>query len=250
MRSKSRSWDCYRREGTAGKSTFLGMAESPLRVAIIGAGIGGLSLGLALQERGIQADVYEQAPELAEIGAAIALSANSIREFARLGPGGRAGRQLHGPHRADLPALAGRQPDRGNPVQRGRLVREAVRRARTSASTAPTCRRRSAARSAQSTCTSAAGWSTSSRSATRSCWSSPTAASSAPTSSSGPTACARPCGAGSPAPTTPSTPGPAPSAASCPSRTCPRCPTRTPSSSGWDRTRTCCTTPSAATASR
>ena len=61
------------------------MAESRRRVAIIGAGMGGLSLGLALQERGIQADVFEQAPELTEIGAAIALSANSIREFARLG---------------------------------------------------------------------------------------------------------------------------------------------------------------------
>ena len=34
------------------------MAESRSRVAIIGAGIGGLSLGLALQERGIQADVF------------------------------------------------------------------------------------------------------------------------------------------------------------------------------------------------
>ena len=61
------------------------MAESRRRVAIIGAGMGGLSLGLAVQERGIQADVFEQAPELTEIGAAIALSANSIREFARLG---------------------------------------------------------------------------------------------------------------------------------------------------------------------
>src|SRR6478735_11776619 len=67
----------------------VGMADSQLRVAIIGAGIGGLSLGLALQERGIQADVFEQAPELTEIGAAIALSANSIREFARLGLDGR-----------------------------------------------------------------------------------------------------------------------------------------------------------------
>jgi salicylate hydroxylase len=61
------------------------MTESRLRIAIIGAGIGGLSLGIALQEQGIQADVYEQASELAEIGAAIALSANSVREFARLG---------------------------------------------------------------------------------------------------------------------------------------------------------------------
>lgn len=61
------------------------IADARLRVAIIGAGIGGLSLGLALQERGIQAQVFEQASELAEIGAAIALSANSLREFARVG---------------------------------------------------------------------------------------------------------------------------------------------------------------------
>jgi salicylate hydroxylase len=61
------------------------MAATDLRVAIIGAGIGGLSLGLALRERGLTADVYEQAPELTEIGAAIALSANATREYARLG---------------------------------------------------------------------------------------------------------------------------------------------------------------------
>jgi salicylate hydroxylase len=61
------------------------MPGSNLRVAIIGGGIGGLSLGLALRERGMSADVYEQAPQLTEIGAAIALSANSTREFARLG---------------------------------------------------------------------------------------------------------------------------------------------------------------------
>jgi salicylate hydroxylase len=66
-------------------TSLLGMAKTQLRVAIIGGGIGGLSLGLALQERGIQADVFEQAPELTEIGAAIALSANSVREFERLG---------------------------------------------------------------------------------------------------------------------------------------------------------------------
>ena len=105
------------------------MAESRSRVAIIGAGIGGLSLGLALQERGIQADVFEQASELTEIGAAIALSANSIREFARLGSRRPAGRRLHDPHRAHLPALAGREPDRGPSRPRGQLVREAVRRA-------------------------------------------------------------------------------------------------------------------------
>jgi salicylate hydroxylase len=58
---------------------------SKLRIAIVGAGIGGLSLGLALRERGLQASVFEQAAELTEIGAAIAMSANSTREFQRLG---------------------------------------------------------------------------------------------------------------------------------------------------------------------
>ena len=57
------------------------------RIAIVGAGIGGLSLGLALRERGLDSEVFEQAAELTEIGAAIALSANATREFVRLGLG-------------------------------------------------------------------------------------------------------------------------------------------------------------------
>ena len=57
----------------------------PLRVAIVGAGIGGLTLALALRQRGTAAEVFEQAPELAEIGAAVALSANANRELERLG---------------------------------------------------------------------------------------------------------------------------------------------------------------------
>jgi len=61
------------------------MTQPPVRVGIVGAGIGGLSLALALRERGLQADVFEQAAELTEIGAAIGLAANAIREFARLG---------------------------------------------------------------------------------------------------------------------------------------------------------------------
>lgn len=56
-----------------------------MRIAIIGAGIGGLTLALALRARGIEATVYEQASELSEIGAAVALSANATRELARLG---------------------------------------------------------------------------------------------------------------------------------------------------------------------
>jgi salicylate hydroxylase len=55
------------------------------RIAIIGAGVGGLTLWLALRQRGFFADIYEQARELAEIGAAVALSANGTRELERLG---------------------------------------------------------------------------------------------------------------------------------------------------------------------
>ncbi|MGY1761560.1 FAD-dependent monooxygenase [Geodermatophilus sp. SYSU D00779] len=61
------------------------MRDPDLRVAIVGAGIGGLSLALALRERGVRAEVFEQAAQLTEIGAAIALSANATREYARLG---------------------------------------------------------------------------------------------------------------------------------------------------------------------
>lgn len=56
-----------------------------MKVAIIGAGIGGLTHALALRERGIEARIYEQASRLTEIGAAIALSANGTRELRRFG---------------------------------------------------------------------------------------------------------------------------------------------------------------------
>ncbi|WP_298960572.1 FAD-dependent monooxygenase [uncultured Methylobacterium sp.] len=55
------------------------------RIAIVGAGIGGLTLAIDLASRGIRAEIYEQAPQLTEIGAAVALSANATRELDRLG---------------------------------------------------------------------------------------------------------------------------------------------------------------------
>ncbi len=55
------------------------------RIAIVGAGIGGLTLSTALRQRGLSAELYEQAQALAEIGAAVALSANATRELRRLG---------------------------------------------------------------------------------------------------------------------------------------------------------------------
>jgi salicylate hydroxylase len=59
------------------------------RVAIAGGGIGGLVLALGLRERGVAVEVHEQAGERREIGAAVALSANGVRELERLGLGPR-----------------------------------------------------------------------------------------------------------------------------------------------------------------
>ncbi|WP_213576606.1 FAD-dependent monooxygenase [Rhodococcus sp. USK13] len=58
-------------------------------VAIIGAGIGGLTLAIALRRRGIDAQVFEQAPELVAVGAAVALSSNGVRVLEGLGLGER-----------------------------------------------------------------------------------------------------------------------------------------------------------------
>jgi len=55
------------------------------RVLIAGGGIGGLAAALALLKRGFDVDVYEQAPELREVGAGVQLSANAIRVFHELG---------------------------------------------------------------------------------------------------------------------------------------------------------------------
>jgi salicylate hydroxylase len=62
-------------------------SASTLRVAVIGGGIGGLTMGLALRGHGITAEVFERTPELCEVGAAISLTANSLRLLDRLGLG-------------------------------------------------------------------------------------------------------------------------------------------------------------------
>src|SRR4051812_9456989 len=57
------------------------------RVAIIGAGIGGLTAALALIRQGFGLDVYEQAPELKELGAGVQISSNGTRVLYALGLG-------------------------------------------------------------------------------------------------------------------------------------------------------------------
>lgn len=55
--------------------------KSVNRIAVIGGGIGGLTFAIAMQHHGIDVDIYEQAAELKEVGAAVALSANATRFY-------------------------------------------------------------------------------------------------------------------------------------------------------------------------
>jgi salicylate hydroxylase len=54
-------------------------------ILIAGAGIGGLTAALALLRCGIDVEVYEQAPELRELGAGVQISANGTRVLHALG---------------------------------------------------------------------------------------------------------------------------------------------------------------------
>jgi 2-polyprenyl-6-methoxyphenol hydroxylase-like FAD-dependent oxidoreductase len=56
-----------------------------MRIAIIGGGIGGLTAALALRQLGFEPQVFEQAPELLEVGAAIIMWPNAMRVLHRLG---------------------------------------------------------------------------------------------------------------------------------------------------------------------
>ena len=58
-----------------------------MRVAIIGAGLGGLTAAIALAQRGIAPVVHEQAPALGEVGAGITISPNAGRVLDHLGLG-------------------------------------------------------------------------------------------------------------------------------------------------------------------
>ena len=58
-----------------------------MKIAIIGGGIGGLTAALALRQVGFESTVFEQAPQLREVGAAIAVWPNALRILQRLGIG-------------------------------------------------------------------------------------------------------------------------------------------------------------------
>lgn len=57
----------------------------PKRFAIVGAGIGGLTLAIAMQRKGFNVSIFENAPSLKPLGAGLALAANAVNGFAEIG---------------------------------------------------------------------------------------------------------------------------------------------------------------------
>ncbi len=59
--------------------------QTPLHVAIVGGGIGGLFAANALIAHGLRVSLYEQAATLGEVGAGLFLTPNSVRHLQRVG---------------------------------------------------------------------------------------------------------------------------------------------------------------------
>jgi len=64
--------------------------DAPAPVLISGGGIGGLAAALALVRQGFEVTVFEQAPEIGEIGAGMQLGPNAFHAFDALGVGDKA----------------------------------------------------------------------------------------------------------------------------------------------------------------
>jgi salicylate hydroxylase len=56
-----------------------------LRIAVIGAGIGGLTAAAALRQRGFDVQVYERAAQLGEVGAGLQMAPNAVKAIRALG---------------------------------------------------------------------------------------------------------------------------------------------------------------------
>lgn len=54
-------------------------------ISILGAGIAGLSMAIALEKKGIKCQIFEAAPSIRALGAGLVLAANAMQAFDRLG---------------------------------------------------------------------------------------------------------------------------------------------------------------------
>src|SRR5215469_14724630 len=87
-----------------------------LRAVVVGGGIGGTAAALALARAGIDVGVYEQARQLTEVGAGVALAPNGLRMLDRLGVGDEVAR-LGARHVSTELRLADGRPARHEPHQ-------------------------------------------------------------------------------------------------------------------------------------
>jgi salicylate hydroxylase len=62
-------------------------AKRPLRIVIVGAGIGGLAAACALRQRGFEVAIFERAEKLEEVGAGLQIGPNGVRVLRALGLG-------------------------------------------------------------------------------------------------------------------------------------------------------------------
>jgi salicylate hydroxylase len=60
-----------------------------MKIGIVGGGIGGAALALALQQRGIQAHIFERAAAFGEIGAGVQMTPNAVKVLEALGLGAK-----------------------------------------------------------------------------------------------------------------------------------------------------------------
>jgi len=86
------------------------------RIAVIGGGLGGLAAALSLHRAGLDVAVYEQAPELNEVGGGINMGPNAARILYRLGLGEGLDRDAVKPV-----GMHQRRWDDGRTLQRGPL---------------------------------------------------------------------------------------------------------------------------------
>ena len=92
------------------------------RILIAGAGIGGLTAASCLAKAGHHVEIYEQAPQLAEVGAGIQISANAMHVLRHLGLGDAVVRVGVSPD-----AYVFRLHDTGEVIQRFSLSEEHLR---------------------------------------------------------------------------------------------------------------------------
>src|SRR6202166_779582 len=60
-------------------------AKRPLKVILIGAGLGGLAAAIALRQRGIEVALYERSQNLEEVGAGLQIGPNGVKVLRALG---------------------------------------------------------------------------------------------------------------------------------------------------------------------